>query len=34
VDRSAFSRKIGNLSKDRVREIFAGLTILLEPRDV
>jgi mRNA interferase MazF len=34
VDRSAFARKIGSLSKDRVREIFDGLQIVLEPRDI
>jgi mRNA interferase MazF len=34
VDRSAFSRKIGSLPKERIREIFAGLTLLLEPREI
>ncbi|OGD19732.1 MAG: PemK family transcriptional regulator [Candidatus Aminicenantes bacterium RBG_13_59_9] len=34
VDRSALAEKIGFLSISRVAEIFAGLRLLLEPRDV
>lgn len=34
VDKSALVEKIGALSQDRVAEIFAGLTLLLEPRQV
>ncbi len=34
VDRSAFAEKIGSLSRERVGEIFEGLKILLEPRDI
>jgi len=34
VDRSALAAKIGSLSKSRVAEIFSGLRLLLEPRDV
>jgi mRNA interferase MazF len=34
VDRSALAEKIGALTKARAAEIFAGLRLLLEPRDV
>jgi mRNA interferase MazF len=34
VDRSALAEKIGALTKARVAEIYAGLRLLLEPRDV
>ena len=34
VDRSALAEKIGDLTKARTAEIFAGLRLLLEPRDV
>jgi mRNA interferase MazF len=34
VDKSDLAEKIGALSKSRVAEIFAGLRLLLEPRDV
>lgn len=34
VDKSDLAEKIGALSKNRVEEIFAGLRLLLEPRDV
>ncbi len=34
VDKSALVEKIGALSQDRVAEIFTGLTLLLEPRQV
>jgi mRNA interferase MazF len=34
VDKSALAEKIGALTEARVAEIFAGLRLLLEPRDV
>jgi len=34
VDKSSLAKKIGALSPGRVAEIFAGLKLLLEPRDV
>ncbi len=34
VDKSALVKKIGALSSGRAAEIFAGLRLLLEPRDV
>jgi len=34
VDRAALAKKIGALTKARMAEIFAGLRLLLEPRDV
>ncbi len=34
VDKSALAKKIGNLSAGRAAEIFAGLRLLLEPRNV
>jgi mRNA interferase MazF len=34
VDRSILVEKIGALSKSRVAEIFSGLRLLLEPREV
>ena len=34
VDKSVLANKFGALSKGRIAEIFAGLKLLLEPRDV
>lgn len=34
VDKSVLAEKIGTLTKDRVAEIFAGLKLLLEPREI
>jgi mRNA interferase MazF len=34
VDKADLADKIGALSKGRIAEIFAGLRLLLEPRDV
>jgi len=34
VDRSALAEKIGALSPSRLAEIYAGLKLLLEPREV
>ena len=34
VDKADLVEKIGALSKARIAEIFAGLRLLLEPRDV
>lgn len=34
VDRSALAKKIGALSPGRAAEIFAGLKLLLEPREI
>lgn len=34
VDKTDLSEKIGTLSPDRLREILAGVELLLEPRDV
>ncbi len=34
VDRGALAEKIGALTKARIAEIYAGLRLLLEPRDV
>lgn len=34
VDKSALAKKIGALSPGRVADIFAGLQLLLEPREV
>ncbi len=34
VDRSSLTEKAGTLGAERVREIFAGLQTVLEPRDI
>lgn len=34
VDRSELIEKIGSLAKKRVQEILAGISLLLEPRDI